>query len=199
METVPSGPRRSLLRYWWVLVIRGVLALGFGVIAFLWPQITIAVLVTLFAAFAFLDGIASVISAVRHRHFGWQFFGGLLAFAVGILVILWPISAWFALLVLIAAWAIVRGVFDIAAAVALRHELESRYEWLLVLTGIVSIIFGAFIVVWPLAGSLAVVAAVAAFAVFLGVLLIATGLRQRSLWRRGPGAGGGRPQVFGGR
>ncbi len=199
METVPSGPRRSLLRYWWVLVIRGVLALGFGVIAFLWPQITIAVLVTLFAAFAFLDGIASVISAVRHRHFGWQFFGGLLAFAVGILVILWPISAWFALLVLIAAWAIVRGVFDIAAAVALRHELESRYEWLLVLTGIVSIIFGAFIVVWPLAGSLAVVAAVTAFAVFLGVLLIATGLRQRSLWRRGPGAGWGRPQVFGGR
>lgn len=183
--------RRSLLRHWWVLVIRGVLAIAFGVLAYLWPQITVAVLVTLFAAFAFLDGIASVVSAARHRHWGWQFFGGLLSIAVGVLVVLWPISAWFALLVLIAAWAIVRGVFDIAAAVALRHELDSRYEWLLVLTGIVSIIFGLFVAVWPLAGTLAVVAAVATFAVLLGVLLVAAGLRQRSLWRRGPGATAG--------
>jgi len=187
METLKTRPVPSLLRYWWVLVVRGVLALAFGVIALLWPQITIAVLVTLFAVFALLDGVASVISAVRHRHFGWQFFGGLLSIAVAVLVVLWPISAWFALLLLIAAWAIVRGVFDVAAAVALRHELDSRYEWLLVLTGIVSILFGVFIVLWPLAGTLAVVTVVAAFAVFLGVLLIATGLRQRSLFHRGPG------------
>jgi uncharacterized membrane protein HdeD (DUF308 family) len=191
MPATADFPSGSLLDHWWVLVVRGVLAIAFGVLAALLPQVTIVVLIFLFAVFAFLDGVVSLVSAFGKRDWGWQLFGGLLSIALGVLTALWPISAGFALVMLIAAWAIVRGVFDIAAAITLRHELESRVEWVLIVSGIVSILFGLFVAAWPVLGALAIVGVIAGFAIFLGITLVAAGLRFRSLrhHRLGPPAG----------
>lgn len=181
---------RSRLDHWWVFVVRGALAVLFGLLTLAWPGITVLVLIALFATFCLLDGITSIISAVQRKDWGWYLFGGILSLVMGILTIMWPVSAGFALIILIAAWAIMRGVFDIAAAITLRRELNRKLEWMLVISGIVSILFGALIVLSPVAGVLAIVGVIAGFAIFLGITLIAAGLRQRSLRNRvGPTAG----------
>ena len=189
-STLPQN--HSLLSHWWALIIRGVLAILFGVLAVAWPHITIIALIALFAAFALLDGFTSLASAITNRDWGWQLFGGLLSIAIGVLTILWPASAGFALIIFIAAWALVRGVFDIAAAITLRHELNRGFEWLLVLSGIVSIVFGFAVAAWPVLGAIAIIGMIAGFAIFLGVLLVLAGLREFQLQRRhhlGPPAG----------
>jgi uncharacterized membrane protein HdeD (DUF308 family) len=185
------GTPNSLLDRWWVLVVRGLLVITFGVLAAILPQVTMVVLLMLFAAFVLLDGIVSLASAIGSRDRGWQLFGGLLSVAIGILIVLWPVSAGFALIILIAAWAITRGAFDIAAALALQGEIASRFEWLLLVSGVASILFGFFVALWPLLGAVAIVGLIAAFAIFLGITLVAAGLRQRSLRRHylGPPAG----------
>ncbi len=192
MPVTTGPPTNSLLCHWWALVIRGVLAIAFGVLAVVLPLATIVALIALFAAFVLLDGFTSIGSAIANRDWGWQLFGGLLSVAIGVLTILWPSSAGFALIIFIAAWAMVRGVFDIAAAITLRHELSSRIEWVLILSGIVSIVFGLFVAAWPSVGAVAIIAVIAGFAIFLGLMLVAAGLRQWRLRRRdhlGPPAG----------
>jgi uncharacterized membrane protein HdeD (DUF308 family) len=183
MRPIVLNPVHSRLDHWWVLIARGLLAIGFGVLAIAWPQITMVVLIALFAAYALLDGVVSIVSALRNHDYGWQLVGGVLSLGMGVLVVLWPVSAGFALLLLIAAWAIARGIFDIAAAVTLRRELRTRYEWMLIISGVVSVLFGLFIAFRPHVGMFAVVGAVAGFSIFLGTTLIAAGLRQRSLKR----------------
>lgn len=188
--TLPQS--HSLLRHWWALIIRGILAIAFGVLAVALPHITIIALIALFAAFALLDGFTSLGSAIANRDWGWQLFGGLLSIAIGVLTIMWPASAGFALIIFIAAWALVRGVFDIAAAITLRHELASSFEWLLVISGIVSILFGLAVAAWPVLGAIAIIGVIAGFSIFLGILLLAAGLREWRLQRRyhlGPPAG----------
>lgn len=177
-----SFARTSLLNQWWALIVRGVLAILFGIAAITWPRVTLVALLALFAAFAIADGITSLIAAVRTRSWGWVFFGGLLSLAVGILTLMWPGAATLALVLLIGAWAIVRGIFDIATGIALRREI--RYEWLLILTGVVSIVFGAVIAFFPVAGVFALIGIVAGFAIAIGVLLIAAGIMERRLQRR---------------
>ncbi|MBX5461965.1 MAG: DUF308 domain-containing protein [Steroidobacteraceae bacterium] len=177
-----SFARTSLLNQWWALIVRGVLAILFGIAAITWPRVTLVALLALFAAFAIADGITSLIAAVRTRSWGWVFFGGLLSLAVGVLTLMWPGAATLALVLLIGAWAIVRGIFDIATGIALRREI--RYEWLLILTGVVSIVFGAVIALFPVAGVFALIGIVAGFAIAIGVLLIAAGIMERRLQRR---------------
>jgi len=180
MPAATLPPTNSLLCHWWALIIRGLLAIAFGVLSVVLPHVTIVVVIALFAAFVLLDGFTSLGSAIANRDWGWQLFGGLLSIAIGVLTILWPASAGFALIIFIAAWALTRGVFDIAAAVTLRHELAQRFEWLLVLSGIVSIVFGLFVAAWPVLGAVAIVGVIAGFAIFLGILLVAAGVRE---WR----------------
>lgn len=192
MTATTLPPTNSLLRHWWALIIRGVLAIAFGVLAVLLPHITIIALIALFAAFALLDGFTSLGSAIANRDWGWPLFGGLLSVGIGVLTIIWPASAGFALVIFIAAWALMRGVFDIAAAITLRHELASRFEWLLLISGIVSILFGLAVAAWPVLGAIAIVGVIAGFAIFLGILLVAAGLREwrlRRLYHLGPPAG----------
>ena len=181
-STLPQS--HSLLSHWWALIIRGVLAIAFGVLAIALPHITIIALIAIFAAFALLDGITSLASAISNRDWGWQLFGGLLSIAIGVLTILWPASAGFALIIFIAAWALVRGIFDIAAAFTLRHELSRGFDWLLAVSGIVSIAFGFAVAAWPVLGAIAIVGMIAGFAIFLGILLVAAGLREWQLRRR---------------
>lgn len=183
MSAATPAPTTSLLSHWWVLIVRGVLAIAFGVLAFTRPFATLLALIALFAAFALLDGFVSLGSAIRNRDWGWQLFGGLLSIAIGVLTILRPASAGRALVILIAVWAIMRGTFDIAAALTVRHELESHFEWMLIVSGVVSIVFGIFVAAWPVLGALAIVGLIGGFAIFLGITLVAAGFRERHLRR----------------
>jgi uncharacterized membrane protein HdeD (DUF308 family) len=182
--------RQSIAKNWWALVIRGLLGVGLGVITFIWPGITLASLVILFGAYALVDGIMAVVAAVRaveaHERWGALVFEGIVGIGAGLVTMAWPAITAVWLIYIIAAWAIVTGVFEIAAAIKLRKHVQG--EWLLALTGIASLIFGVLIMAAPLAGALVIAIWVGAYAMIFGVLLIALGFRLRS-WAQGHHAG----------
>lgn len=171
----------ALSRGWWTLALRGILALVFGIVAFMWPHITLLTLVLLWGAYALVDGVMSLIAGIRLRHQGWPFWQlilvGLLGLAAGLVAFTNPALTAVALLLVIAAWAIVTGLLEIVAAIRLRREID--HEWLLGLSGALSIVFGLVIISRPGVGALAVVWAIAAYAVLFGILLIALGFRLR--------------------
>jgi uncharacterized membrane protein HdeD (DUF308 family) len=169
-------------RNWWLVALRGVVAILFGILAFVWPGITITVLVLLFGAYALVDGLFAVFVALTNNageRRWWVLLEGLVGIAVGVLAFLWPAAMAISLLFLIAAWAIFTGVLEILAAIELRREISD--EWLLILSGIASVIFGVLIVLFPGAGALSVIWLIAVYAVVFGVLLVALSLRLRSL------------------
>jgi uncharacterized membrane protein HdeD (DUF308 family) len=165
---------------WWVLALRGVIALLFAVCAFLWPGLTLGVLVILWGAFALVDGIVAVVVGAR-SHWWWLLFFGVLGIAVGVFTLFRPEITALALLIVIAAWAIVRGAFEIAAAVRLRKELSN--EWLLIVGGLVSIAFGILVTLVPGAGALAIVWMIGVYAVVIGILMLTLAFRLRGLAR----------------
>ncbi len=172
----------SLLAHnWWMLVLRGGLAVLFGIAAFVWPEITLEALVILFGAFSLVDGAFNVISAFmrRERYWGLLLVEGIFGMLIGILTFAWPGITALVLLYLIAGWAIVTGLLEIFAAVQLRRQIQG--EWLLGLSGILSIIFGILLAIQPGSGALALVWLIGGYAVVLGVLLIALGLRLRNV------------------
>jgi len=175
----------SLARSWWVLALRGVLAILFGVLAFLWPGLWWLAVVYTFAAYALVDGAFALVAAVTgHGEAGpwWALvLEGLVGIAAGVIAFVWPGITEFALLYLIAGWCIATGVFEIAAAIRLRKHI--RGEWLLALSGVVSIILGLALGLVPVAGLLAVAWWVGAYAVAFGVLLLVLAFRLRSLVR----------------
>jgi len=177
---------KTLAQNWWAILLRGVFALLFGLGAFFWPGLTLLVLITLYGAYALADGVMAVLWALVKRRegpFPWgALLAGLAAIAVGVLTFLWPGVTAIALLYLIAAWAITRGVFEVVAAIHLRRELE--HEWLLAASGALSILFGAFLVVAPGAGALALIWWIGAFSIVIGVLMIMLGFRLKGLTDR---------------
>ncbi len=177
----------NLARNWWILIVRGILAILFGLAAFLWPGITFLVLVLFFGAYAFVDGLFAVVSGLSHMGDSrrwWVFvLEGLAGMAVGILTYIWPQAASLALLYVIASWAIVTGVLEIVAAIRLRREIQN--EWLLALGGAASIIMGLILVVQPAVGGLALIWAMGGYALFFGLMLILLGFRLKS-WNSGP-------------
>ena len=173
----------TLARNWWAIVLRGIFAILFGIGTFLWPGITLAVLVLLYGAYLFVDGILAVLWALARRRegsFSWEvFLAGLASLAAGVVTLLWPGVTAVALLYLIAVWAIVRGVFEILAAFHLRRELSN--EWLLALNGALSILFGVVLIVAPVAGALAGLWLIGSFAIVVGILMIALGVRLKGV------------------
>jgi uncharacterized membrane protein HdeD (DUF308 family) len=176
----------TLARNWWAVVLRGICAILFGLAAFAWPGITLAILILLYGAYALADGILAIIWSIRARRqggFPWGvFLAGIAAIVAGILAFLWPGLTALALLYLIAAWAIVRGVFEIVAAIRLRKEIE--HEWLLGLSGLASIVLGVLLLAWPGVGVLAMLWWIGAFAIVFGVLMVALGLRLKKVRAR---------------
>lgn len=173
-----------LARNWWILAVRGVAAILFGIAAFLWPDITLLVLVLLFGAYALVDGIFAVIAGIaarREQERWWMMIlNGLAGIAIGVLTLLWPGITALVLLYFIAAWAILTGVFEIAAAIRLRREIEG--EWLLALAGITSVIFGILLVALPGPGALALTWLIGAYALVFGILMLVLAFRLRR-WR----------------
>ena len=170
-----------LTRNWWLVALRGLFAIIFGVVAVIWPDITVQALVLVFGVYAIVDGVLSSVTAVGNRkqypRWGLVLLNGLLSIAAGVMAFVWPGITALVLLFLIAAWAIVTGLFEVAGAIALRRELKG--EGWLVLSGVLSILFGLAIVTWPGAGALALVWLIAAYAIVFGITLIALGFRLR--------------------
>jgi uncharacterized membrane protein HdeD (DUF308 family) len=161
-----------ITRDWWVFALRGVAAILFGVLAFAWPGITLAILVLLFGAYAFVDGVALLIALARgdagaRRHAWAVGIMGVLGIVASIATLVWPDITALLLLYLVAVWAITMGAFQVVAAIALRREIEGEF-WM-GLGGVVSVLFGILLIVAPGTGLLALVWLVGAWAIVFGV------------------------------
>lgn len=172
----------ALSKHWWMLALRGVFAILFGVLALIWPGLALTTLVLLFGAYALVDGAAAIITAFSHRETNksWWILAleGLVGVLAGIGTFIYPGITALILLTLIAVWAIMTGVMEIIAAVRLREEIEG--EFLLGLSGLASVIFGVLMLLFPGGGALAVITVIAVYAIIFGVILIALGLRLRN-------------------
>ena len=170
----------GLAKNWWLILLRGLCAILFGILTFAWPGVTLFTLVILYGAFAFADGILSLIAAVRGGAPAprwWLALVGILGIAVGILTVLWPGITGIVLLFFIAGWAIANGVMEIIGAIRLRKEIDD--EWWLIGSGVLSVLFGIMIALRPGAGALALVFVIGTFAIIYGVMLVAFALRLR--------------------
>jgi uncharacterized membrane protein HdeD (DUF308 family) len=174
---------RTLAQNWWAIVLRGVCAVLFGLSAFAWPGITLAVLVTLYGAYALVEGAFAVAGALMGRRAGafpWGvLLAGLAGIAIGVITFMAPGITAIALVYLIATWAVLRGVFEIIAAIQLRKEIDN--EWLLGLAGFLSVVLGLWLFVAPGAGAIAVLWWIGAFALVFGVVEIILGFRLKGL------------------
>jgi uncharacterized membrane protein HdeD (DUF308 family) len=166
--------------HWWTFVLRGLVAIIFGVTAIFLPGLTIAVLVLLFGAFAFVEGLFAVIGALRgrHRDWGWHLVDGLIGIAIGIVTAFWPGLTALGLLYAIAAWAILTGLVRIAIAIRLR-DLPG-HPWFLGILGFVSVAVGIALLVAPVAGALAIVWLIGLNAIIVGALFLGLGFRVRT-------------------
>jgi uncharacterized membrane protein HdeD (DUF308 family) len=176
----------ALARNWWSLVARGVLGILLGVVAFVWPGVTIGALVLLFGAYALIDGVVSLAGALRaaeaHERWGALLLEGIMGVLAAAATILWPAITTLVLVYIIAAWAIITGVAEIAAAIRLRRHVAG--EWLLGLAGVVSVVFGLLIAAVPVAGALAIAFWFGAYAFIFGIVLLTLGFRLRR-WKHG--------------
>lgn len=168
---------------WWAMVLRGIAAVAFGALAFIWPQITLTALVFLWGAYALVDGAFAIAAGIKshgeYKRWWLLLIEGVLSIAAGVLAFVLPGITALVLLIVIAAWAIVTGFFEIAAAIQLRKEIKG--EWLLALAGIASVLFGLAMFFNPAAGALALVWLIGAYAIVFGALMIALGLRLHHL------------------
>jgi uncharacterized membrane protein HdeD (DUF308 family) len=185
----------TLSRHWWAVAVRGVAAILFGVLALVWPAITVLALVIVFGAYALVDGVFAVVAAFGNRDGGrtrgnraWLFARGIAGILTGIIALVWPSITALALLWLIALWAMVAGVFDMVAAFQLRKEI--RREWLLALSGGLSVLLGLLLLVWPAAGVLTLIVLIGVAAIAFGITLLILGWRLRQVGRHDPAAAG---------
>ena len=174
---------KLMLSYWWVLLLRGVLAILFGIAAYAWPGMTLVTLLTLFGAFALVDGIFNVFHAFSGRkedeHWWVLLLEGLLGIAIGVITFQAPELTATVLILYIGFWAMATGVLRIILAVRLRKEIEG--EWWMALAGLAGIVFGVFMVARPGAGALAVLWLVAIWAIVGGVCLVIFSFKVKAL------------------
>jgi len=175
--------KSMLARSWWIFALRGVFAIIFGLMALAWPQLTLLALVLLFGIYALVDGVLAVAAGLTAKGHAERWWGpvlqGVASIVLGFLTLLYPRTTAMVLLYFIAAWAFIAGVLIIAAAIQLRKTIHN--EWFMVLCGVLTLIFGALLVLFPGAGALSLVWMIGAYAISVGVLLLILGLRLRNL------------------
>jgi uncharacterized membrane protein HdeD (DUF308 family) len=183
METTavrdPESLMDALAERWWVPVVRGLAAILFGVLTLMRPGTSLFALVLLWGIYAVVDGVFNIVLAAYSGRaggrWGWFLFEGLVSVAAGVLTFAWPSITGIVLLALIATWAVLTGVAEIAAAVWLRKLIA--HEWVLGLSGLVSIAFGFMLMARPRAGALAVAWVIGVYAIAFGALLVGLGAR----------------------
>ena len=177
-----------LAKNWWALALRGLLGITLGVFTFAMPAAMFASLVLVFGTYALVDGAFSVIAALRgargDRSWWALLVGGIAGILTGLGAFVLPALTALVLLYVIALWAVVTGALEIAAAVRLREQISR--EWLLGLSGGLSIVFGGLIMIAPAAGAMAVVLLIGAYALASGLVLMALGFRLRAAGNRPP-------------
>ena len=170
--------------HWWAFALRGIAAVIFGILAFIWPGVTLAVLVLFWGAYALVDGILTLVAAFRtgQDHRWLLMIEGVVGIAAGIVTFVWPGLTALVLVYIIAVWALITGVLEVIAAIRLRRVIQN--EWWFVLSGILSLIFGIALVVSPGSGALALIWLIGAYAVVFGVLLLGLAFRLRGVSQR---------------
>lgn len=180
---------RTYVRYWWSFFFRGIIAILFGLAAIIVPGITLDFLVLLVGAFFFVDGILSMVASFGTRRVEKRWWiallEGIAGVAIGILTILWPQITLVAMILLIAGWALITGIFEIAAAFRLRKVISG--EWFLGLSGVVSIVFGLLLLGRPGFGAVALVWVLGVYAILFGILLLFLGFKMRKFLRSDEG------------
>jgi uncharacterized membrane protein HdeD (DUF308 family) len=176
-----SATLQVIAENWWLILLRGIAAVAFGILALIWPGTTLLTLVVLFGAYAMVDGLLALGAAFgRGRSSGsswWLAIAGALGVVAGAATVLWPGVTAIVLLVFIGVWTLTRGIMEIAGAIQMRHETEDA--WLLALDGVISVIFGLSVLAFPGAGALALIWIIAAYAIVSGAVLIMLSLRVR--------------------
>jgi uncharacterized membrane protein HdeD (DUF308 family) len=174
--TPPAAPRlllHALAKNWWLLLLRGVAAIVFGILTFVWPGITLLTLVLFYGAFALVDGVLAIAAAIMGGQPAprwWLAIVGILGIGAGIVTFAWPGITALLLLMFIAGWAIAMGIFEIVGAIRLRKEIDN--EWWLIACGVMSVIFGVIMILQPQAGALALLFVIGAFAILHGIGLV---------------------------
>jgi uncharacterized membrane protein HdeD (DUF308 family) len=170
----------ALAKNWWMLLLRGIAAILFGVLALSWPGMTLLTLIMFYGAFALVDGVFAIIAAIAGGAPAprwWLAVVGLLGIATGLLMFMMPGLTALVLLYFIAGWAIATGVFQIIGAINLRKEIDN--EWFLILGGIVSVLFGVGVMMAPGAGALALLWVIGIYALVLGVIFVVLAFRLK--------------------
>jgi uncharacterized membrane protein HdeD (DUF308 family) len=175
-----------LQKSWWMLALQGLAAVVFAILAIAWPGITLLVLVAMFAAYALLSGGVALAAAFKNRkvdkHWWVVLLIGIISLAAGVVAILAPGLTALMLVLLMGANALVTGILQIVLAVRLRKEIHN--EWILILSGVISTVFGVLAILFPGAGALAMVMIVSFYSMFTGILLLTLAFKARS-WRKG--------------
>jgi len=170
---------------WWLYAVRGLVAVIFGILAFTRPEQALQALVLVFGAYALVDGIFAMVAGIAfHRYFErwWAvLLEGVAGVVIGLLTFFWPNVTALALLFFIAAWAFITGIFEIVAAIQLRRVIKG--EWMLILGGLLSILFGVLMIVFPVAGAVSVVWVIGIYAVIFGISEMIFAFRLNSLRR----------------
>ena len=175
-----SAMVHALAKNWWMLLLRGIAAIIFGVLALAWPGMTLVTLILFYGAYVLVDGVFAILAAITGGALAprwWLAIVGLLGIAAGLLTFLMPGVTALVLLYFIAGWAIATGVFQIIGAIKLRHEIDN--EWLLILGGVISVLFGVAMFMAPGAGALALIWVIGTYAIIIGVLLVALSFRLK--------------------
>jgi uncharacterized membrane protein HdeD (DUF308 family) len=173
----------DMSRYGWALVARGIVAILFGIVAFAMPGITLASLAFLFAVFVVASAVLAVgsgVSRIVSGAGGWTaFLVGALGLLVGLRMFAYPGVTVLAVLWIVGIWAIASGVAEFVAGIRLRREITD--EWRLILSGLLSCLFGVLLIWFPVLGGLAVAWSIGAAAIAYGVAEIVLGLRLRKI------------------
>ena len=168
-----------LTQKWWAVALRGILAIVFGIVALAFPGATLVSLAVVFGAYAFVSGVLTIVSASGHRgrEASWYVVEGTIGIAVGVATFFFPGMAAQALVLLIGVWAILTGIFEVIAG----FELPIKRDWLLVIAGIASIVFGVLVFVYPATGALAITWLIGLYALVYGVTMLVFGIRLRGM------------------
>ena len=170
----------ALARNWWLLLLRGIAGIIFGVLAFIWPGITLLTMVIFYGAYALMDGVFAIGAAFRGgnvRSRWWLILIGVLGIAAGLLTFMWPGITALVLAFFIGIWSLIHGIFEIIGAIKIRKEIDN--EWWLILSGALSVLFGLVMLFMPGTGALALVWVIGAYSIIFGALLVGFAFRLK--------------------
>lgn len=196
MSTQPSNPfstnEEALLRIgkdlWWAVLIRGIFAVIFGIVALAWPAVTVWALVIVFGAYAIVDGLSAIYRAISARKvesgWVWWLLGGLVSLGAGIVAFVWPEITALAAVFVIGIWAIMGGLLEIAGSIRLRKLDGAAHSGMLLFAGILELVFGLVLVFFPISGILSIVWLIGVFALVFGVLLVVSAFQVRSVAKK---------------